>query len=60
MPIDLDQAIVDVDVDRYHGCAVTESNEVWCWGTNNWGNLGDGTLDSRVVPRPVIGFGAGT
>jgi alpha-tubulin suppressor-like RCC1 family protein len=25
----------------------------WAWGTNSWGDLGDGTLDSRAQPAQV-------
>ncbi len=39
------------------GCAVTlEGGEVWCWGHNIAGQLGDGTTTERLEPRPVQGL----
>lgn len=37
-----------------HTCALRESDgEVWCWGWNFSGQLGDGTLTNRAVPTRV-------
>ena len=33
---------VDVSADR-HACAVNDAGEVWCWGENAFGALGNGT-----------------
>lgn len=35
-----------------HNCVLKDGG-VWCWGFNADGQLGDGTHDSRSVPRPV-------
>jgi alpha-tubulin suppressor-like RCC1 family protein len=35
-------------------CAVVGTDgEVWCWGNNDYGQLGDGTVTSRATPAPV-------
>jgi hypothetical protein len=34
-------------------CGVTDAGEVWCWGDNVFGKLGDGTLTSSEVPVRV-------
>ena len=36
-----------------HTCAVTTTGEVWCWGRNNTGQIGDGTTTQRLVPTRV-------
>jgi len=33
-----------------HTAAITESGELWAWGGNNFGQLGDGTTTTRHVP----------
>ena len=38
-----------------HSCAVMEGGqEVWCWGANEDGQLGDGSTVSSQVPRKVF------
>jgi alpha-tubulin suppressor-like RCC1 family protein len=37
-------------------CALREGGEVYCWGWNVWGQLGDGTLFDHFVPAPVSGL----
>jgi alpha-tubulin suppressor-like RCC1 family protein len=34
----------------YHTCARSSDAQVWCWGRNNQGQLGDGTTDNSPVP----------
>jgi alpha-tubulin suppressor-like RCC1 family protein len=36
-----------------HACAWTESNTLACWGSNLWGQLGDGTGVDRSTPVQV-------
>jgi alpha-tubulin suppressor-like RCC1 family protein len=40
-------------VGQHHTCAVT-NNEVWCWGRNHQGQLGDGTFTNRRLPTKVL------
>lgn len=39
-----------------HACAIDESGQVWCWGANDVGQLGDGTRQDRPVPVKVHGL----
>lgn len=47
--------LVSVVVDARHGCGLTTEGAAWCWGTNEFGQLGDGTTTERMVPGPVAG-----
>lgn len=36
-----------------HTCALRDDGELWCWGANDHGQLGDGSTDTRLVPVRV-------
>ena len=40
-----------------HTCARKADGTVWCWGRNDKGQLGDGTLTNRSTPVQVRGVG---
>lgn len=42
-----------ISLGYHHGCGVTTSGEILCWGSNRRGLLGDGTVDDSVIPVPV-------
>jgi hypothetical protein len=37
------------------GCAVRTNGRVWCWGSNRYGEVGDGTRTYRETPVEVLG-----
>lgn len=45
-----------LSVGTYHSLALTNAGTVLAWGYNNRGQLGDGTLTSRMTPMPVSGL----
>lgn len=62
-PVTLPGAAVSVGVGLYHACAVLADGGVTCWGSNNYGQLGNGNLagigygsDSAAMPPPVLRF----
>lgn len=38
-----------------HSCGVLTDGSVYCWGNNDYGQLGDGSRSTRVYPVPVAG-----
>jgi alpha-tubulin suppressor-like RCC1 family protein len=38
---------------REHACALTSTNEVWCWGINDAGQMGNGVTSTSAVPARV-------
>ena len=46
---------VAVSVGYTHFCALTEGGQAYCWGVNNYGQLGTGDRVARETPTPVVG-----
>ena len=36
-----------------HSCALLNDGTAWCWGANDTGQLGDGTITARFLPTPM-------
>ena len=54
-------AVVRVNAGAWHTCGFTTSFVAYCWGSNEAGQLGDGTTATRLTPVRVAGglaFGA--
>lgn len=43
-----------------HTCAIRTSGELFCWGYNVYGQLGDGTVTTRNAPSQVMASGTWT
>lgn len=41
----------------YHACALLKNNEVWCWGDNYFGQLGNGTYSHSFIPVKAVELG---
>jgi alpha-tubulin suppressor-like RCC1 family protein len=53
------QRAVSVRTGSNFTCALSEAGVVNCWGANWWGQVGDGTTETRLIPTPVTGIPAG-
>lgn len=40
----------------FHTCVRRRGGAVWCWGRNEYGELGDGGVTERATPMPVAGL----
>ncbi len=49
--------MVQLDVGGDYGCGLDESRRVWCWGSNELGQLGQGDRAPRDEPVEVLGLG---
>lgn len=45
--------VVDIDAARYGYCAVRADGAVFCWGSNSYGQHGDGTTDDHTYAVEV-------
>jgi hypothetical protein len=51
------QRFTTVSVGMFRGCGLTDQGRAYCWGQNDVGQLGDGTVENSVGngPQAVIG-----
>ena len=45
--------ITQVATDGFHALALRSDGTVWSWGTNDHGEVGDGTTKTRLSPEPL-------
>jgi alpha-tubulin suppressor-like RCC1 family protein len=49
-------AVSAIAAGSYHNIALKSDGTIWCWGRNNYGKLGDGTIVWRCTPVQVVGL----
>jgi len=58
-PVPVAVTATSISAGGAHTCAVLPSmsggGDVWCWGDNSAGQLGDGTTNASPTPRPIVG-----
>jgi alpha-tubulin suppressor-like RCC1 family protein len=56
IPVQTDVRFAKVSVGQGHVCALSEQGKLYCWGRNNYGQLGVSTQDEQTrTPQPVVG-----
>jgi alpha-tubulin suppressor-like RCC1 family protein len=45
-------SIISISTGMGHSCAIIDNNDLYCWGTNFWGQLGLGSSGSNDFPTP--------
>jgi alpha-tubulin suppressor-like RCC1 family protein len=58
--VGLNAGVSAVSVGGTHVCALRTAGDVRCWGDNDFGELGDGSLTEHHTPVAVSGLGAST
>ncbi len=46
--------VAQVVVGQAHSCARTTGGQVFCWGLNDGGQIGDNSLTNRIAPTAVV------
>jgi alpha-tubulin suppressor-like RCC1 family protein len=59
LPARAESSAPDVAVGYAHACARKADGTLWCWGANDSGQLGDGTITGRLAPARVTALGGG-
>ncbi len=49
--------VVELTAGYRHTCARKSDGSLWCWGSNLYGRLGDGTFTLRTAPTQVASLG---
>jgi len=58
--VGLPGAVAEIDAGGGHNCVVTATGAAYCWGSNAFLQIGDGTaVSSRPTPTAVSGLGSG-
>jgi serine/threonine-protein kinase len=48
-----DRHLRQMSLGDFHTCGVNRNGIVFCWGNNQYGQLGDGTESTRLTPTRV-------
>ncbi|MCB0189625.1 MAG: hypothetical protein KDE31_35385, partial [Caldilineaceae bacterium] len=54
LPVNLPMPAIAIGSGYHHSCAVTTDGAVWCWGRNQYGQLGNGNDSDSTSPVRVV------
>jgi alpha-tubulin suppressor-like RCC1 family protein len=46
-----------IEAGQHHTCGIDDDRDLWCWGENEDGQLGNGTTTDAVLPTKVVTAG---
>jgi alpha-tubulin suppressor-like RCC1 family protein len=52
--IDGNEKYKEIAVGTYHSCGITITNELKCWGTNTYSQIGTGAATPTIHPNPTL------
>ena len=52
--VGLDKPVISLTTGDQLSCAVVQGGKTYCWGANDIGQLGDGTIDNSSTPSQVV------
>lgn len=54
-PVEGAPPLVDIAAGWRTSCGLTAEGAAYCWGLNDWGQVGDSTQSNRETAQPVVG-----
>ena len=54
VPVKIMDEVSVVCVGAYHSLAIKTDGSLWGWGSNSKGELGDGTIENKLIPTKIM------
>jgi len=51
--LNLDETVISIALAWLHSSAITSSGRIFTWGSNSYGQLGDGTTSTKLIPTDI-------